>query len=45
VADSGSAGSVATRVWPGRFYPLGTAWNGIGVNFALFSENGAKVEE
>jgi transketolase len=24
---------------------LGAAWNGMGVNFALFSENGAKVEE
>ncbi len=33
-----------SRVWPGRPYPLGATWNGIGVNFALFSENATKVE-
>jgi hypothetical protein len=33
-----------TRVWPGRPYPLGATWDGIGVNFALFSENATKVE-
>jgi isoamylase len=32
------------RVWPGRPYPLGANWNGSGVNFALYSENAAKVE-
>ena len=32
------------RVWPGRPYPLGATWDGAGVNFALFSEHGAKVE-
>src|SRR3954471_1103944 len=32
------------RVWPGRPYPLGATWDGVGVNFALFSENGTKVE-
>ncbi len=32
------------RVWPGRPYPLGATWDGAGVNFALFSENAAKVE-
>jgi isoamylase len=32
------------RVWPGRPYPLGATWNGSGVNFALYSENAAKVE-
>jgi isoamylase len=32
------------RVWPGRPYPLGATWDGAGVNFALFSENGTKVE-
>ncbi len=32
------------RVWPGKPYPLGATWDGAGVNFALFSENGAKVE-
>jgi isoamylase len=32
------------RVWPGRPYPLGATWDGSGVNFALYSENAAKVE-
>ena len=32
------------RVWPGRPYPLGATWDGAGVNFALFSENAARVE-
>ena len=32
------------RVWPGRPYPLGATFDGVGVNFALFSEHGTKVE-
>src|SRR6185369_12826851 len=32
------------RVWPGRPYPLGTTWDGKGVNFALYAENATKVE-
>src|SRR5882724_9765243 len=32
------------RVWPGNSYPLGATWDGEGVNFALFSENGSGVE-
>jgi glycogen operon protein len=32
------------RVWPGRPYPLGASWDGAGVNFAIFSEHGNKVE-
>jgi glycogen operon protein len=32
------------RVWPGHSYPLGTTWDGAGVNFALFSEQASKVE-
>src|SRR3954470_21356153 len=32
------------RVWPGKSYPLGSTWDGAGVNFALFSENATKVE-
>ncbi|MFP4257604.1 MAG: glycogen debranching protein GlgX [Desulfovermiculus sp.] len=32
------------RVWPGRPYPLGATWDGLGVNFALFSEHADKVE-
>jgi pullulanase/glycogen debranching enzyme len=33
-----------SRVWPGHPYSLGATWDGIGVNFALFSENATKVE-
>jgi isoamylase len=32
------------RVWPGQPYPLGATWDGIGVNFALFSENATGVD-
>src|ERR1035438_6361272 len=32
------------RVWPGRPYPLGSTWDGEGVNFALYSEHAEKVE-
>ncbi len=33
-----------TTVWPGQARPLGASWDGEGVNFALFSEHGEKVE-
>jgi isoamylase len=32
------------RVWRGQPYPLGATWDGMGVNFALFSENATGVE-
>jgi pullulanase/glycogen debranching enzyme len=32
------------RVWPGRPSALGATWDGIGVNFALFSKNATEVE-
>ena len=32
------------RVWLGWSYPLGATWDGLGVNFALFSEHATKVE-
>src|SRR5919204_662364 len=32
------------RVWPGDPYPLGATWDGLGTNFALFSENADAVE-
>ena len=32
------------RVWPGIPYPLGATWDGVGVNFALFSEHATRVE-
>ena len=31
-------------VWPGRPYPLGSTWDGEGVNFALYSEHAEKVD-
>ncbi len=36
--------SVQPIVWPGRPYPLGSTWDGEGVNFALYSEHAEKVE-
>jgi len=32
------------RVWPGNPHPLGATWDGVGVNFALFSEHATRVE-
>jgi isoamylase len=32
------------KIWPGKPYPLGAAWDGAGVNFSIFSENATKVE-
>jgi glycogen operon protein len=32
------------RVWLGRPYPLGATWDGLGVNFAIFSEHASKIE-
>jgi isoamylase len=31
-------------LWPGRPHPLGATWDGMGVNFALFSEGAERVE-
>lgn len=31
-------------LWPGNVYPLGSAWDGKGTNFALYSENATGVE-
>ena len=33
-----------SRVLEGRPYPLGATWDGLGVNFALFSAHATKVE-
>ena len=35
---------MASRIWPGRPYPLGATWDGSGTNFALYSEHAEKVE-
>lgn len=32
------------RVYPGSSYPLGATWDGMGVNFAIFSEHAEAVE-
>jgi isoamylase len=32
------------RIWPGAPYPQGATWDGEGVNFSIFSENGEAVE-
>jgi isoamylase len=32
------------RVYPGSPYPLGATWDGLGVNFALFSEHATAVD-
>ena len=32
------------RVRPGKSYPLGATWDGMGVNFALFSEHATAVD-
>src|SRR5262245_22775646 len=32
------------RLAPGKPYPLGATWDGLGVNFAVFSANAEKVE-
>jgi isoamylase len=32
------------KLWPGRPFPLGATWDGIGVNFALYSEHATAIE-
>jgi isoamylase len=32
------------RIWPGRPYPLGATFDGIGTNFSIFSEEAQRVE-
>ena len=32
------------KIQPGRSYPLGATWDGVGANFAVFSEHATKVE-
>ena len=32
------------RLLPGLSYPLGAMWDGLGVNFAVFSANAQKIE-
>jgi glycogen operon protein len=37
-------GDRAMAVWPGTPYPLGATWDGLGVNFALFSAHATRVD-
>jgi glycogen operon protein len=32
------------KALPGQPYPLGATWDGLGVNFTLFSENATRVD-
>ncbi|HET7437399.1 MAG TPA: glycogen debranching protein GlgX [Thermoanaerobaculia bacterium] len=32
------------RIWPGKPYPLGATWDGVGTNFSVFSEVADRVE-
>jgi isoamylase len=32
------------KLWPGRPYPLGATWDGVGTNFSLFSEVATRIE-
>ena len=35
---------MGTKILPGRPYPLGTTWDGSGVNFAIYSERAERVD-
>ncbi len=39
-----ATGDYIDALWPGRPYPRGASWDGMGVNFALFSEHAERVE-
>lgn len=39
-----SAKAAIDALWPGKPYPRGATWDGMGVNFALFSESAERVE-
>ncbi len=36
--------ATADRLEPGRPYPLGAKWNGLGINFAVFSAHATRVQ-
>ncbi len=42
--DPESTAPSGPEVWPGQAYPLGATFDGIGTNFALFSEVAERVE-
>ena len=32
------------KIWPGKPFPLGASWDGLGVNFAIYSEHADAIE-
>ena len=38
------AGALRLEVWPGKPYPLGATYDGIGTNFSIFSEVAERIE-
>ena len=44
VSPSEVTPSQRLRVWPGKPYPMGAKWDGLGVNFALYSRHAKRVE-
>jgi isoamylase len=42
--DTGEAAPTLPTVWPGTAYPLGSAYDGAGTNFSVFSEVAEKVD-
>jgi isoamylase len=44
VVPTSAVSTTTLRVWPGVPYPLGATWDGVGVNFAIFSEHATRVE-
>ncbi|NBC16829.1 MAG: glycogen debranching protein GlgX [Bacteroidetes bacterium] len=43
-ADARTGSSALLEIWPGNPFPLGATWNGLGVNFALYSQHARRVE-
>ncbi len=41
---SRTAARAFARPWPGKPYPLGATWDGLGVNFALYSAHATRIE-
>ena len=39
----GQVNLMSSEIWPGQPYPLGANYDGVGTNFALFSEVADRV--
>lgn len=44
ITETSQTSWTTLRISEGKPYPLGATWDGLGTNFALFSEHGTKVE-